>query len=490
MTGKVVDAAGQPVAGVNIDSEDLLLGGDPIVSGDTTDALGNFAVTLPGGLYDLSFKPPAPPATTHLVQTLEGIAVVGTVNVGTVVLPAGVALSGRTVTAGGLPVAGVNLDVELAATGEDLVLPGDLTDALGQFLVAVPAAPIEVSFDASGLALPLLASVAVDVTPSGPLDLGDVVLPPGFHLTGQALAGGQPVVNADLDVFDAAGDKLYTPGDNTDAGGFFDVVVPAGTLDLRICPELSDLVAPKIVPGVVVGGPLALGTVILDPGVLLSGIVTSGAGVPLENVDLDVLVAGAGTAVALCGDNTDAGGKYTVVVAPGTYDLRFEPPYAQPYGTTLTPGVAVGGPTLQDAVLPDCPFFTSYGSGTAGTGGVVPVLASSGGAPREGNPDYAYELSAGVGGGAAFLAVAFGQGLLPILGGTILLDVTSIKLTVPLALGGAPGAPGAGAASYPLPVPIDAPLLGLTVYNQFLVLDPGAPAGFAMSQGTSITFCP
>ena len=66
-----------------------------------------------------------------------------------------------------------------------------------------------------------------------------------------------------------------------------------------------------------------------------------------------------------------------------------------------SPSVAISGPTLLDGTLPDCPFPTNYGTGTPGTGGLVPHLTHSGGTPREGNANWAMELQNGRGGAIA-----------------------------------------------------------------------------------------
>ena len=44
---------------------------------------------------------------------------------------------------------------------------------------------------------------------------------------------------------------------------------------------------------------------------------------------------------------------------------------------------------------------------------------------------------------------------------------------------GTPGQPGAGVASFPMPIPDDASLAGLSLFTQVLALDPGGPGGVA-----------
>ena len=491
LIGKVVDSAGQPVAGVDIDIDNLRGGGDPPVSGDFTDAFGNFSVTVPAGFYDIIFVPPKPPLTTHLISVVPNVIVAGTKDLGTVTLTPGIAFSGRTVTSSGVPVSNINLDIK-NASGVELLVTGDHTDAAGKFLMAAPMTEFIVEFVTTGAVWPTtLAPKAFHIAPTGATDLGDIVLPDGFVVSGFVNGPGGALQGADLDATDTVTDeKLFTPGDNTDTFGFFDFIVPAGTYDFGVCPPLGLLLAGTEIQSVTVTADTFLGTAMLNPGVVLTGTVTDSFGAPLVGVDLDAFDPSTGSGVVLCDDNTDLAGAYSVIVPSGIYNLRWEAPLSMPYGSVEQLGVAVGGTTVADAVLPDCPFFTLYGVGTAGSGGIVPHLETSGGAPRKGNPDIAYELSDGRGGSVAVLAISLASSSLPLFGGTVLIDLGQMIVTVPLVLSGAFGSPGVGAATFPFPVPIDNLLVGLTLYHQYVGIDPEAPANFSMSEGMALTFCP
>lgn len=495
LVGKVVDSNGVGVPGVDIDIEDAGGGDDPPIFNDGTDALGNFAVTVPAGFYDVIFNPPPPPATTHLILTVEEVVIVGTTNVGTVVLPPGVALSGRCVNESGLPVPGINLDVIDETNGDNLDLIGDTSDSLGMFAIAVPAGPIEVRFD-TNLYGSALAPQAFPITPSGDVNVGDVVLPPGRLLSGQLVGpGGAPVVNADVDVEDVAtGIELYTPGDNTNGSGVWDVVVPAGLYDIEICPPSGGpLLVGAGVSGVsVAASDVNVGVSTALAGVQITGTVLSFDGSPVVGADIDVENAGTLADYVLCGDNTQANGSYSVVGPLGvTVNVQAEPPgFSLPLGSAETFGINLTGSTVVDHVLPSCPFHTNYGSGLAGTGGITPHLGSTGGAPRVGNNGYGFSLEDGVGGAPAVLVAGLLPASIPQFGGTIHVSLGSLLLNQGLALGGAPGAAGAGAASLLLPTPIVPGFVGVTIYSQFGVFDAGAPQGFALSEGMSFTFCP
>ena len=490
--GRVVDSLGGGVQNVDIDALDLDTGNFATLANDGTDANGNFVTTIPAGRYQLVFTPPAPPTTTHLIETIDEIIIVGTIDLGTVALPPGVALSGHCITNTSAPVADVNLDVVDEVTKEHLLLINDRTDAFGNFIISVPAHAIEVRFDTSGVFGMTLASRAIDLAPSAATNMGDVVLPPGFFVSGfLKKTGGAAVVSADLDFNDSVtGDKAYTPGDNTQSDGSFSVVVAAGSWDVEFCPKFADLLVATEVLGVVVTTTTNLGTITLQPGVVLFGSIVAYDGSIPAGSDVDVRDSTTGLSIVTCGDNTNAQGDYAIVVPTGTLDVTFNPPsFTLPLGSELHPSVAVAGTTLLDGVLPYCPPGANYGTGIAGTGGVVPHLGDSGGSPRPHNASYAWELQDGVGGGVAILVAGTGAWSVPLKGGTLLVNLTpGTYSTFLLPLGGAAGSPGAGSRTFPFPTPV-LDFVGLTVYGQFAVLDAGAVQNVALSEGLSLTIC-
>ena len=494
LTGVVTDSTGAGVPNVNIDAVDAFSGNPVDVPINTTGANGSFSLQMPAGVYDVTFKPPSPPTTTHLPLLLGGQVVFGTTNLGNVALAPGVAVSGRVVGPSGQPVQGVDIDIVDESTGLKIVLTQDDTNAQGLFAVPAPPGPVTVEFDATGIAFPVLASNQVALVLAGDVNLGDVPLQPGFVLSGAVKGpGGAPVPGADIDVRDqATGEKLLTPKDDTNGAGLFSVVVPAGLYRVEACAPFAAKLATEELQNVLVNGHGSLGTIFLSSGVVLSGTVTSFAGQPVSGADLDLFDPATGALVPTCADNSGPLGSYAAVAPPGTWKAVFSPPgFDQPLGADVHPSVAVFSDTLLNAVLPACPFAQPYGVGAAGSGGLVPVLSSSGGAPRVGNDAWAYELSNAVGGTVAFLALNVSPGSLPLGGGTILVAQDNFLVLLPVTLGGAPGAPGAGSLSFPFPVPITEVFSGLTVYAQYIAVDVGAPPFFfSISQGLSAGFCP
>jgi hypothetical protein len=153
--------------------------------------------------------------------------------------------------------------------------------------------------------------------------------------------------------------------------------------------------------------------------------------------------------------------------------------------SSLTDDVAEAGIYLRH-----CASSAPFGVGSAGTGGVVPTLSTTGLA-KTGNASYSLDVAAGVGGGLAFFAYS-GTALLdgfPLFGGTVYLDPSQYVLLGALPLSGAAGAPGAGSASFAIPIPANPAFVGAGLYSQALIFDPGASESIATTQAVSLILC-
>jgi len=492
ITGVVVDQFGVGVAGVNLDIVDPTGTVTPTVLNGGTAPDGSYTTEVtPPGIYDVIFKPPVPPTTTHLVTKVAGVNIVGTVAMGTVALPPGVAAYGRVLDPTGLPLAGVDLDVVDESTGEKLIVPGDQTDSLGQFGIAVPAGPIELRFDPAPVSQSI-APTSFELAPTADVQLGDVLLEVGYLVTAIVRGpGGLPVENADFDAHDSiTGEKLYTPGDNTNGTGFADFVVPAGTYDIDLAPPAGAGLVAWWQPDTVVAGNMSLGLINLQMGVTLSGVVVSYQGARVAGVDIDLNDSATGTKIPLYSDNTDANGFYSVIVPTGTFRVSAAPPFSEPLGLDTHDRVVVTGNTSLNAILPSCPFYTNSGTGSAGSGGVTPQLIAVGGTPRLTNPDYSLRIANGLGGAQALImvkvAVARGGRVAP-WSGPWITAFPSIHL---MKLSGPAGVPGVGAGTLPLPIPKDPLLIGLSIFANGRVIDPQGSGGVARTPDLDALLCP
>lgn len=119
------------------------------------------------------------------------------------------------------------------------------------------------------------------------------------------------------------------------------------------------------------------------------------------------------------------------------------------------------------------------GGGTIGTNGVVPTMIAIT-PPNLGNADFKIGVADALGGANAFVAISSN----PPVGGVLTPD----SVEGPVALGGA--GPGEGFGTFHWPIPDDESLLGQRFFMQWLVEDPGAAGGLALSRIAEIrVFC-
>jgi hypothetical protein len=120
-----------------------------------------------------------------------------------------------------------------------------------------------------------------------------------------------------------------------------------------------------------------------------------------------------------------------------------------------------------------CGQCTHYGTGLAGTGSLVPTVTGLA-CPLAGETTGVHVGNA-LPNGLGVLAVGGAQLAVPVFGGTLLNDA-AILLTVLLSPTG----------NYTLPLPLPPGVGGNTLYFQVGLLDPGAPQGFALSDGLTM----
>lgn len=493
ITGHVVSSTGVPVANVNIDAIRVSNGNDENLGNDGTNANGDFVTTIPPNVYDLYFFPPAPPASSHVALVLRNVVVAGTKNLGTLTLPPGFLVSGRVQTQSGAPLSNVTLQVIDQVTGEDVPLAVRKTNAFGNFDVAVPRNAIELRFDATDVVTPVVASKLLTLTPVANTNLGNVTLVPGFRVTGhvQRSANGVALSGVDLDFTSrATHETAYTPNDNSDSLGNFSVVVPQGKFDIDFCAPFADRLVGALIPRRIISADTDLGVIALDPGFVLTGTIRSFSGLAQNNADVDVEIQSTGAKVNTCNDNSNGSGVYSILVPAGNLKVTFHPPsFDLGLGSDVRSDILVSADRTLDGSLPACAAPVNYGAGTAGTGGFVPHLTFSGGAPAAGNSAFAYELTGGRGGAVATLIISVQQRSLPAFGGTLLVGTShSNSVRISTTLGGTPGVGGAGSARVNLPFSIGL-ATGIDIYAQFAVHDPLAQEGWALSEGLQYRVC-
>lgn len=253
LSGTVVNAAAQPVVNVNIDVENPFTGVRVTTPNDLTDAAGFFSVVVPPGVFRLSFKPA--PGVLLVAKQVEDVPIFANLNVGTVPLSAGQALSGTVLGPGGAPVAAADVDVDATLGPLRIYTPYDATNAAGQWSVVVPPGTYKVNCD-GGVGTNLVAGEVGPIVVGGAsLVAPTISLAAGFALSGVVTGwNGQPEAGCFVKVVDASTSaEMLLAVNQTSATGSFAANLPAGTYHVTFTPQHLSLSRQKTVNAVVVG---------------------------------------------------------------------------------------------------------------------------------------------------------------------------------------------------------------------------------------------
>jgi hypothetical protein len=345
VSGEVTSSStGDPVENVYVQA---YYNGDPVSgASDYTDIDGQYSFEIISGTYDIDFQPP--PESGLRSKLVEGVVVQDDVELN-VALEDAFKIEGYVYDSDGTGIPDIDLNIYDQETGEQLEIGGDDTDETGYYDVYVPPGIYRIVYrPVSGERYVPVELTNVEVF----ADIWiDVVLEDGWFISG-TVTGPQGVVEgADIDVEDSqTGIKLYTPGDNTDTDGFYQVLVPAGTFNVTVDPPDGENLAPAIAYDVVVSGDITLDFV-LETGYELSGIVTDPFGDGVFDADLDVKDSQTGLDLFTPRDNTDESGNYHVVVPVGNYDVSVTAQIVDRLVPGIEYGIAVSGNASLDFTL-------------------------------------------------------------------------------------------------------------------------------------------
>lgn len=159
----------------------------------------------------------------------------------------------------------------------------------------------------------------------------------------------------------------------------------------------------------------------------------------------------------------------------------------------LANGAAIVTATLQN-VSATCRVtvafdpLATYGQGTAGAGLSIPLIAGVG-LPTLGNQQFAVTCTRVAGGVPGWIVYSLGQARQPLLGGELLVDLTTAAPVFRITTGAA-GQPGVGTATVTTPIPTSPATVGVTLYGQGLFLDPSAAQGVSSTSGLRIRITP
>jgi hypothetical protein len=263
-------------------------------------------------------------------------------------------ISGQVTNERGDPIAGVDLDFIVVATGQKESANNDTTDATGHYSTTVKNQVYDVYYTpppGSRYAGHVEKNVNLNVN-----QVRNVVLKDAWFVSGDVVRqdNGQPAANVDLDFEDlSTGEKIFTPGDNTDLAGHYRVAVPIGIYRVTFdgpapaLPSDPPQLAPEMRQEISVTGErdFSLPLVTMARGYAVDGEVQDSKGDGVPNVDLDFRPAGQTEKIFTHHDNTDARGRYHVIVPGGTYDIEFDPPPGSPLASKVRKNVTIAADT-------------------------------------------------------------------------------------------------------------------------------------------------
>lgn len=380
LSGTVTDIDTIPVGLVAVQ---VYYNGNPVGNAfDTTDGSGFYTISeLPSATYDIGFTPN--PIFNLQPRMILDFTILGDTVLDVTLFPEDYYYVEGIVTdtlGNGLPQ--IDLNFYDQVTDTLIETTGDDTDSTGYYDVLVPVGLYRIVYrpiagqpyvPAQFFNVEIVADTIIDVTLEG-----------GFYVQGTVNGPEGPVANADIDVDDSfTGERIYTLNDNTSGNGEYQIVVPPGTFDISVMPQIGDRIVPDIVYAVVVSANAILNFNLIS-GSILSGTVERSGGSGIPRVDLDVFEYSTGLRIFTPNDNTNQSGFFQMVLPHGNFNIEIEPPDSLRLSSVFLENFAFDGDTVITAIL-DTAMYVS-GVVTDSVGNEIPHVSvnpftGSGGVP-------------------------------------------------------------------------------------------------------------
>jgi hypothetical protein len=357
VSATLVGPTGAGLLGVNMNVY-LLDGTKLFTPHDGTDAAGHVVIAVPANT-PVRVRA-VPPVGTNLVPFEQEMLLSAPAALGTITLRAGFTLSGNIVDQNSsIGIGGCQMVTTNMLTGEIVVQLNALSATLtGQFSVLVPFGLYQID-----IIPPTLNAHAgkqlFGVIGTASTSLGLVRLAPAALLIGTVMGPGGPVAGADIDVYTTGNDKLFTPGDNTNAAGQFSVMVPFGAgvnYSVRVDPQPgSGLVGARTAP-FAFAAQTNVGTINVAAGVPLTLSVRNADGGPVADAHLNMFDPATGAEIITPGNTADAAGNMVATVPIGTWNVKLQAPQGSLWAPVSMPNVPIGGPLTTTVVLSKKPL--------------------------------------------------------------------------------------------------------------------------------------
>ena len=349
-SGQVVDEAGIAIPGIDLEFFDET-GVEVAMNNDDTDLGGFFSVLIPEGTWSVVFRQVTPAAVDYASFLFPEQSIRADLDLGALTMFEAQEVTGSVESAAGLPIAAVNLDVFDAATGIEIPIAVDSTDAGGVYAFTTPAIDIRIEFYPSTLGSApgeLEATIAAGVVNDlGVLTLVDAAVVSG-RVVDDTLLG---IAAVDLDFVDpVSGIAVLSDTDDTDAEGNFSVSIVPGTYDVELRPSFASGFAPTTIADQDLNASVDLGDVTLEAGLAVTGLATE-SDLPVAGVAVTLAHTSDGSVVTTFGNRTDADGQYAIRVAEGTYDVTFTPPVATGLSAITMTSLAILTDTVVDVAF-------------------------------------------------------------------------------------------------------------------------------------------
>ena len=289
-----------------------------------SDSNGQYTVTLDAAhTYDLVYNPPLASQLASYTETgLEGVGVI-TKNIA---LQPGFSISGVTRRQSDNSAVGkVEIYAHNQNTGISLGLPpsdssGDYQISLesGDWLLTFTPQP----FQGLGPTRTQTITLITDTT-------RDIFLPGGVTVYGQVKSStGEDVsgvsIFARMESGSQTGEGYGLP--SSKAGGWYTGTLPTGSFDVRFMPPIGLGFGPAVMTNQTPTTAAYYLSVILPPGVTLSGVVACTSPLVGVFVFADPEINIPGDDIGGAGEYTDSQGKFGLPLITGTYRLEFKPP--------------------------------------------------------------------------------------------------------------------------------------------------------------------
>jgi len=260
-------------------------------------------------------------------------------------------ISGTVADALGSPIPQADLDLfNDLAPSVAIAVSGDTTGPDGTFsmtiLEAVPAGAFSLQVDPP----PGFMSTTLSLNLTGNINVGVINLGSGWIISGVVQDNlGNPLTPIDIDMRGTNTGWLDLTGDFTNAAGIFQLTLPALVDEYRIVFRMATpipTVFPVQMDNVFLFGDTDLGTIVLDPGFIVTGSVIDDTGAPLSGIDMNAIDE-LGNAADLFNDDTDLNGNFSVLFPEGTWEANLrsvDPTATQEWVPHTYPLMVVNGP--------------------------------------------------------------------------------------------------------------------------------------------------